>query len=177
MRRTLSQFDHQLTASIQQWPRRFNFLMIACSFLGLPVVTGFLGATGILWSYNQGNAHISLALLLSFAALGVSVFMKLVLRRERPETLYAANMRFKSYSFPSGHAFGSIVLYGLFAYLSFLYLTPFFAIVTATALTLLIFLIGLSRVYLGAHFVFDVLGGWLLGGLMLISLINIVRLN
>lgn len=173
----MSQFDHQLTTSIQQWPRRFNALMLVCSFLGLPVVTGFLGATGVLWSYNQGNEHISLALLLSFAALGVSVFMKLVLRRERPETLYAANMRFKSYSFPSGHAFGSIVLYGLFAYLSFLYMATPIAIVVAVILTLLIFLIGLSRVYLGAHYTFDVLGGWLLGGLMLISLISIVGLR
>lgn len=175
MRSELSQFDHKITAVIQRWPKWLRSPMLVASFMGLPLVTGLITTFFLVLSYNQGNDRISLALLLSFAALGVSVFLKLVLRRERPETLYAANMLFKSYSFPSGHSFGSIVLYGLLAYLAHVYFADPVALTIAAILGVLIFLVGLSRVYLGAHYVFDVLGGWLLGGLMLISLVNVVR--
>lgn len=175
MRSELSQLDHRLTEKIQHWPKWLHWPMVVASFMGLPVVTGLITTFFLVVSYTQGNDRVSLALLLSFAALGVSVFLKLVLRRERPETLYAANMLFKSYSFPSGHSFGSIVLYGLLAYLAHVYFADPVALIIAICLGILIFLIGLSRVYLGAHYVFDVLGGWLLGGLMLISLVNVVR--
>ncbi len=175
MRHTLSQFDHATTQSIQKWPNNLRLPMLVASFMGLPAVTGIIGLTGLLFSYNYGDERVSLAFMLSFAALGVSVFLKLVLRRERPETLYAASMRFKSYSFPSGHSFGSIVLYGLLAYLTFLYFAAPWGLLSTGIIILLIFLIGLSRVYLGAHYVFDVLGGWLLGGLMLLALLNTIR--
>lgn len=66
----------------------------------------------------------------------------------------------ESFGFPSGHAQGSATLWGSLA-LSFR--SAGFAVVAA----LLVALIGLSRVYLGAHYVGDVLGGWAAAALIL----------
>lgn len=66
-------------------------------------------------------------------------------------------------SFPSGHALGSTVTYGVLL-LVFLPAVPARArrVVSAAAIALVI-AIGLTRVALGVHFPSDVLGGWTLG--------------
>jgi undecaprenyl-diphosphatase len=66
-------------------------------------------------------------------------------------------------SFPSGHALDSLICYGAVV----LVLLPALSrrhrwILTAVAGTI-VFLIGVSRVMLGVHFISDVLGGWSLG--------------
>ncbi|WP_130513073.1 phosphatase PAP2 family protein [Krasilnikovia cinnamomea] len=66
-------------------------------------------------------------------------------------------------SFPSGHALGSMVVYGALL-LVFLPAVPRRArpyLAAATALT--VFAIGVSRTALGVHYLSDVLAGWLLG--------------
>lgn len=66
-------------------------------------------------------------------------------------------------SFPSGHALGSTVTYGVLL-LVFLPVLPRRArIPTAVAATVLVVAIGFTRMALGVHFLSDVLGGWLLG--------------
>jgi membrane-associated phospholipid phosphatase len=67
-------------------------------------------------------------------------------------------------SFPSGHAQGSMVVYGLAIYLAFLrWPDSWFRWVAAIGLGALIVLIGLSRLMLGVHFFSDVLAGDLMG--------------
>jgi membrane-associated phospholipid phosphatase len=84
-----------------------------------------------------------------------------------------------SLSFPSGHAMASMVVFGLLAYFFSLATTDRwlrrFAFVLSGAL---IVLIGFSRMYLGVHYLSDVIGGYLLGGVWLafsIALIEDVR--
>ena len=70
-------------------------------------------------------------------------------------------------SFPSGHALGSTVTYGVLL-LVFLPVVPvrFRRVVEVAVLTLVI-LIGVTRVALGVHYPSDVIGGWALGALWL----------
>ncbi|MGB8215059.1 MAG: phosphatase PAP2 family protein [Anaerolineales bacterium] len=65
-----------------------------------------------------------------------------------------------SFGVPSGHAQSAAVVWGLLAAA----LRKWWGWLVAI---LLIFLIGLSRLYLGVHFPHDVLLGWLIGGLIL----------
>ena len=60
-----------------------------------------------------------------------------------------------SYSFPSGHALNSLVFYLLALY--------FFKIKNKYLIWLVILMIGLSRIFLGVHYWWDVLGGWMIG--------------
>lgn len=68
------------------------------------------------------------------------------------------------YSFPSGHAMGSMLFYGtLIILIQLLIKNKRIKYPAQLLLGLLILLIGLSRIYLGVHFPTDILGGYLLG--------------
>lgn len=70
----------------------------------------------------------------------------------------------ESSSFPSGHALGSMVVYAVTAYLiAQLQAERWLRRLTIIIAALLIFLIGLSRVYLGVHYPSDVIGGYTVG--------------
>jgi undecaprenyl-diphosphatase len=71
----------------------------------------------------------------------------------------------------------AIAFYGFLAYLAFTQGGKRGKL-AAGGLAFLIFLIGLSRVYLNVHYPSDVLGGWLLGFLiLLISLYSMKRMT
>jgi undecaprenyl-diphosphatase len=90
--------------------------------------------------------------------------LKTVIHRDRPE-FGARFLHGQSFSFPSGHAFGSIVAYGLLAYLLIVFYRP--APNTRTliraGIAVLILTIGISRIYLGVHYPSDVIGGFAAG--------------
>jgi hypothetical protein len=72
----------------------------------------------------------------------------------------------ESYSFPSGHAVTTVAIYGIaIFFLAGAYPRAKKAIYAAGGIFL--FLIGLSRVWLGVHWPSDVVGGWAMGGLVL----------
>jgi membrane protein DedA with SNARE-associated domain/membrane-associated phospholipid phosphatase len=78
-----------------------------------------------------------------------------------------------SYSFPSGHAMESLVVYGMLSYFAVLALKTWRAQVAVIfAAALLVLLIGLSRMYLGVHYFSDVAAGYAAGGLWLSALVT-----
>jgi undecaprenyl-diphosphatase len=108
------------------------------------------------------------------AALVGAVFLgdvvKPLVARVRPA--YAATVGVNGYAFPSGHATQSIAVYGGFAYLTAGWLRTWSAKVAAwTVAILVVLLIGFSRVYLGLHWVTDVLGGYALGAVWLAAVL------
>ncbi|MBC7707032.1 MAG: HAD-IC family P-type ATPase [Rhodoferax sp.] len=98
------------------------------------------------------------------AAVGVAEALvkviKLTLHRHRPGALYAGIVQF---SFPSGHATLSVVVYGFLAFLLAVGAAQRFRVVIGSAAAILIFAIGSSRIYLGAHWMSDVLAGFSFG--------------
>jgi undecaprenyl-diphosphatase len=84
---------------------------------------------------------------------------------QRPRPLHSAVLSSQSWSFPSGHAMESLVAYSMLAYVVFVLAAwpRGSRIGIALGATLLILFIGWSRVYLGVHYVSDVVGGYAAG--------------
>lgn len=160
-------FDSRLTAAITGWPKWLQQPMLAVTFIGQPVCLIIMAV--IVAALNQNNHRIVLALAAALGAMLINSLVKHFVHRTRPDTLYVSNMYFKTASFPSGHAFGGVVVMGLLAYLTGTYVGTAFA----APIVLLIASIGLSRVYLGAHYPTDILAGWVFGGLFLSIIIGV----
>jgi undecaprenyl-diphosphatase len=127
--------------------------------------------------------HVLLALVWLLALSGgglIDAWLKLLFLRDRPPpTLQDPWINESSTSFPSGHSMGSIVAYGLLAYLLVLAWPRQWArALVVVALALLVLAIGFSRMCLCAHWFSDVIGGFLAGTVWLavcISGIETVR--
>lgn len=99
---------------------------------------------------------------------------KSIVWARRPDTLYAMDLH--TTSFPSGHAADSVAIYGLIGYLMFTRMPQpynFIGILLGIGAPLLI---GMSRVYLGAHYPTDVIGGWVAAAVGLALIIIAFRL-
>ncbi len=135
-------------------------VMKASSFLGQEeFVMLFLPA--IYWCWDSAlGFRVGAILMLSN---GVNTIFKLVFHAPRP---YWVNPEVKavsaesSFGLPSGHSQNAVALWGRLA----VSLRRKWVTYTAAAI---IFLIGISRLYLGVHFLTDVLVGWLIGGVLL----------
>lgn len=82
--------------------------------------------------------------------------------RPRPGEDYAPMVEEKYFSFPSGHSMGSLCVYGFLAYL-LCRRYPRWRWPVRLATLLLIAAVGLSRIYLAAHYPGDVVGGFAAG--------------
>ncbi len=89
---------------------------------------------------------------------------KALVGRERPPLPFAL-VDADGYSFPSGHATGTGAVTVITAWMLTRWLIPWWTgrVVVWTVAIGSVFLIGFSRVYLGVHYVSDVLAGWMLG--------------
>ena len=101
-------------------------------------------------------------------------FIKNLIARPRPPIEYQALIHHQTYSFPSGHSFNNTVLLGLTIYFIYKfinnkYLKNFLQICCVCW----IFLVMLSRLILGVHYTTDVLGGFILGLIIVFSIILI----
>lgn len=126
----------------------------------LPWMAG-MGAVTAMGLLLRREWLLAAAWVVGVAGAGLSVrWIKQQLERERPEIRWVLE---QGYSFPSGHSAGTVVCYGLLTWvLLTMYRIPharwWVGLVGALVLG-----VGLSRVLLGAHYVSDVLAGWLLG--------------
>ncbi|WP_409270346.1 phosphatase PAP2 family protein [Neobacillus sp. SCS-31] len=92
-----------------------------------------------------------------------NIFLKELFKRQRPdiEPLIVE----QGFSFPSGHSMGSMIFYGAAAFLVFHYAKNASTKVIGCGIFLfMIFMIGISRIYLGVHYPSDIIGGFTAGG-------------
>ncbi len=163
-REELALLDLPVTSAIaagrQPW---LTTLLKAITMLGsTPVLTALAAGAGVLLRLRTGSWRPLLLLAaVPAGAAGLDVLVKYVVARPRPPAGLAAAAA-PGYAYPSGHTVQAAA-YGCLAYLIARYSASARVKVTAwTAALTVAFLIGASRVYLGVHWLTDVMGGWAL---------------
>lgn len=105
--------------------------------------------------------------------------LKVIFLRERPDVLRLINEN--SYSFPSGHSMINMTMYSLLAILLYNNIKDKkLKYVFPLSILLIPIFMGISRVYLGVHYITDVIGGWIFGLLITVviyQIYNVVKKN
>jgi undecaprenyl-diphosphatase len=147
-------------------------IMIAFSELGDWPVTTATTVTALAWLAWRRAGRDAAYWLTAIAFAWCSVLsLKLLLHMPRPVAGYSGAT---TYSFPSGHATMSVVIYGYLSVLGARDLAVRWRWIPYAAATLLIAGISFSRIYLGVHWLSDVLAG-LAMGMAGVSVVAIAR--
>lgn len=161
----LEVFDSRIQTAIRgNLPQEVTAFFRSLTILGNTTTFVFVLLVAVLYLYFVKKWRIEgLFLALSGTVSGLLIVAtKGLYVRLRPaiEHLVVA----QGFSFPSGHSAGSMMIYGFMLIIAHQRLTskPIRLLVEGFFLAL-IFLIGLSRIYLGVHYPTDVLAGFLLG--------------
>lgn len=130
----------------------------------------------VLWRKNQ-RLLVGLVIAAAAGEETITYVIKNLVHRMRPGVALRL-IGEDSYSFPSGHVVRATVLFGLLAYLIYrTYTSTVARIVTIGLYILTVFLVAVSRIYLGVHYPTDVWGSILLGGAMLATTIGAIEIS
>lgn len=154
----------------------FNALMVGLTTMGatlivLPVLVTVGGALLVVRRYG---AFLFLVVALGGSML-IDAVMKLIFQRPRPKLDYAAVL--PDYSFPSGHAMNGVAFYVAIALIAWSMFGRRVGPLATVVAAVLAFGIGVSRIYLGYHYLTDVVGGWLAGSMWLLVVGAVFRIR
>ena len=121
------------------------------------------------------NKKIGLSIISNIVIITIlNQLLKRILQRPRPTEFRIVEET--GYSFPSGHSMVSMAFYGYLIYLIYRYIkNKYIKWSLIVLLSILICLIGISRIYLGVHYTSDVLGGFLLSISYLVVYISLIK--
>ncbi|HEX5438666.1 MAG TPA: bifunctional DedA family/phosphatase PAP2 family protein, partial [Gemmatimonadaceae bacterium] len=170
---TLARFDMALAITLHQasTPAAAGIARALSTFGTVPVMSVIGIAVAVVLAMRRQHLLLGgwvMALVGSAVLTGV---LKLLVHRPRP-AFVPPLAGGAIWSFPSGHALGAVVAYGMVAYLITRSVTGRRAhAVIWIASLLLIAAIGASRLYLGIHYFSDIMGGFAAGTVWLVAII------
>lgn len=130
--------------------------------IGMPILASILTAW-LIWSSRTWRPLILIGAAAAVSTTATTMGKKLI-GRNRPDHADAVPPYEDSPSFPSGHTLNTTVVIGLVVYLACLQVKRTIARVALIAAgVIFIIAMGMSRVFLGHHWMTDVIFGWLLG--------------
>lgn len=176
----VGQFDDALTATLRD-------TLSSATLQGFAWVTHFgdtatltvLGTGVALWLWRRQQRALALGWVMAVAGNSLlSVGLKSIFERVRPLHDHGVAVA-QGYSFPSGHSSGSLVAYGMLAYVVLRCLPPtaprglgLLAMLLAASIA---FATGCSRIFLQVHYASDVLAGFTSGLAWLVVCISAVE--
>jgi undecaprenyl-diphosphatase len=140
--------------SIMKFFTFFGSIDALCLFL-------LISSSLMIWKRKHWEA---IFLIIGIGGGGIfNLLLKWLFQRQRPT--FHRLIEETGFSFPSGHSMGSFIFYGMLCMVLIVFIESIPAKASIILITVfLIFMIGLSRIYLGVHFPSDVLAGYAAGG-------------
>lgn len=171
----LYHLDQQIKARFEsmvtpETARYVVYLTNTGGFIGTLALVAVV-ALGMIWRRRWWTAfEIALT---SGLGVGVVLGLKAIFARTRPEGGFVTETGF---SYPSGHAFMAVVFYGYLAYLAWHSTdSRLWRTLAVLGALVMIALLGTSRLYLGVHWLTDVLGGYASGLVWLVASLLVLR--
>lgn len=179
-RGALAEFDDNISNFIigNRDPLMTSLMMVITEFgnvyvylAGLPIIFFSLYGSDKHWRRSIE------AVVVVISAFLLNTFLKLYFVRPRPDIeLRLIDLSMESYSYPSGHSMTAIAFYGFIIYLVMHYgKSKWVKYSVAVILSLMTLAVGISRIYLGAHYPSDVLAGFAAGLFWLLFVIGWLR--
>ncbi len=135
-------------------------LVIVCGILSVAIL---IKNKKYFWNFAIANA----------LGIVLNTVIKIIIRRPRPSTTMLFSYE-KSFSFPSGHTMMSTIFYGLIIYYVCKNIkNKNLKYLLVSLLSLIIVMIGVSRIYLGVHYATDVAAAYVLGIVYLVAYIKL----
>jgi undecaprenyl-diphosphatase len=162
-----SSFDIYVTQEIQELKTgNFTSVMKLISMFYNPVVMPLSVILASLFFFVTHNRREFYFIFTTLIGDLLNILVKIMINRPRP-TLKNAKLflNFNQTSFPSGHVVHYVVFFGFLLVVMFVNkkIPSFWRIFIGIFSAFLIFTISISRIYLGAHWATDVIGGYLFG--------------
>lgn len=173
--RIIGKFDKTIIDAVYAFrSEQMTEFMLLVTFLGGEI---FIGSGILILCFLLYQKHKKSAFDFAFVLLYgivINLFLKVIYQRPRPE--YLPLIHEVTHSFPSGHAMNSFIFYTCVGYFicrntKNKRLRTF----VIAGLSVLVLLIGLSRVYLGAHYPSDVIAGYIAGALWFVLVVVVEK--
>ncbi|MEZ4803482.1 MAG: phosphatase PAP2 family protein [Gelidibacter sp.] len=162
---TLADYDRQITDYVISYrtPMLTHFFIVVTNIgdiYGYVIVVGLsILISRVFFKRWKQVAQITIVLLLASVS---NMILKRFIDRARPGIEHLVSV--ETLSYPSGHAMSAMAFYGFVIYLFYRFkMNRWLKYSVILVLLLLIFSIGISRIYLGVHFPSDIAGGYIAG--------------
>ncbi|MBY0098409.1 phosphatase PAP2 family protein [Mesobacillus maritimus] len=173
----LIHFDHHIISFVQGFEAEYlTAIMIFFSFIGdtVPVIVITLLSAFFLYRVLRHRREVLLLLSTMIGSTLLNVLLKYIFQRTRPDINQLVFE--EGFSFPSGHSMAAFSLYGILTFLLWRHIKSRGGRGTLLIFnSLMILLIGLSRIYLGVHYPSDVIAAYAASGFWLFTVIWIYQ--
>lgn len=175
----INEFDISISRFVQQFrnPALDQLMIWISAFGNVAVAFVAIVITSLLFYIFKYKREALFIIAISFTGL-ITLSLKFLFSRPRPTNQHVTLIEsYQNHSFPSGHTLSYVVFFGfLIVLMQQLKSIPTYLRNIISLFAYFMFIVGpLSRIYLGAHWFTDIIGGLLIGLLYLIFLIYYYR--